>query len=107
MGKFHVDKTHEKAGLEVDNDLYGFSRQQDIGVDDDTKQPQGDYEYNTPDAQGAVAANNPVYDSEHQNVPANNPMYGDSGGDATYTNVNFDTRKVQMGTDSEYSYCKL
>ena len=110
MGSFHVDKSHQKASVEVDNDLYGFTRQQDMH---DANQPENRYEYNTPGAHDAVQADNPLYGDEHKDVSANNPMYGGSNApagaqeaDVTYSNINFDNRTIQMGTDSDYSYCK-
>ena len=125
VGSFHVDKNHPKASVEVDNDLYGFTRHQDM---DDTKQPGNRYVYNTPSPQNSGIADNPLYGDEHKSsgiadnplygdehksVPANNPMHGESNSPAdaqeteiTYSNVNTDTRTIQTGIDSEYAYCK-
>ena len=110
VGSFHVDKNHPKASIEVDNDLYGFTRHQDM---DDTKQPGNRYVYSTPSPQNSGIADNPLYGDEHKGVPANNPMHGESNSPAdaqeteiTYSNVNADTRTIQTGIDSEYSYCK-
>ena len=110
VGSFHVDKNHPKASVEVDNDLYGFTRHQDM---DDTIQPGNRYVYNTPSPQNGGMADNPLYGDEHKSAPANNPMHGESYSPAdaqeteiTYSNVNVDTRTIQTGIDSEYAYCK-
>ena len=109
IGKFHIEKSGQ-ASIEVDNDLYGFNKQRDVD-DMDSKQPEDHYEeFNTPNVE-AVQADNPMY-GNHQGQ-ANNPLYGTNtqGGslntNETYSNINFDTRKVQMDSEPEYSYCKF
>ena len=112
-GKFHVEKS-KQAQFEVDNDLYGFSRQhEDVNVNggSETSKPQN-YEYDTSNEQEAVQANNPMYDSEHRDLQVN-PLYGDSNAqdgtptaDAVYSNIGTDTHKIQMDTDNDYAYCK-
>ena len=109
MGKFNVEKS-QQAHFEVDNDLYGFSRQhEDLNVTDGsggTNKLQN-YEYD----EQAVQAKNPMYDSEHRDVQVN-ALYGDSQtadtetADVVYSNIDTNTRKIQMSTDNDYSYCK-
>lgn len=89
------------ARLEVDNDLYGFNKQQHSAVDnaDATRQPENYYdECNASSVQRVVQApESPVY--EQAAVQADNPLYGDFdrkgdllGTDRVYSNINFDTR---------------
>lgn len=107
MGKFQVEKSHQ-AHVEVDNDLYGFTRQhEDLNVTDGgsgTNKLQN-YEYDE-------QAINPLYKSGHRDVQANYTLYGESQtagtetADTVYSNIDTDTRKIQLNTDDEYSYCK-
>ena len=70
-------------------------------VDDiDGKQPEGHYEEcNTPTEQETL--DNPMYDDHHQTVPANSSSHGTntqgSGALETYSNIDSDIHKVQMG----------
>ena len=109
MGKFNVNQS-KQTEFEVDNNLYGFHSQQN---DSDTKEPQNLYEYSTLNAQETEQVDNPMYDSGHQEMQTNNTAYSSSNAqagtlqtDATYSNVNFDGREVQMDTNPEYTYCK-
>ena len=107
-GKFHVEKS-QQACFEVDNDLYGFTRQhEDLNVtnggSDETNKLQNHYEYNE-------QAINPLYKSEHRDVQVNtlcsdSHTEGTETADAVYSNIDTDTRTTQLTTDDDYSYCK-
>lgn len=118
--KFHIKQKSQTAELEVDNDLYGFHKPRDVDVDSDSKQPLNQRDENSPSVQqDPVQADNPLYDSQpvHQEVHADNPMYGVFNAqagtqetDAAYSDVNFDTRKAQIDTADqslEYAYSKI
>ena len=108
MGKFHVKESNQ-AALEVNNDLYGFNRKHE--ENNRTGQPEDHYAYDTLNKEQleATQANNPLYDSDLRDVQGNQ-LHDDSNAqaatDAVYSNVETNTKRIQMDADTGYAYCK-
>jgi len=133
-GKFTVGNKATPPQFEVDNDLYGFSKQHNLDNNTTYNNSQNCYEeYDSSNGQKkhVQSYRNPsVQDStiDKRNIPlTDNPLYKKSDVyDSTidypsykksnsndppmtneiYMNVSSDAYNARMGTDKEYDYCR-